>query len=309
MAKELFYYLIFPGFLFAVVSGGILSWFDRKITARVQFRKGPPFLQPFYDVIKLMGKETLVPRNSAKIPFLYAPVFALAGATLASVFILFPTFGITSGFRGDLIVIFYFLTIPSVSFIIGAAATGNPLAITGATREMKLILSYELAFLLMLATVIFKSGMTISLSDIIAYQEQNGPLAGSLSGILLLITGIFCIQAKLGLVPFDIAEAETEITAGMFIEYSGFSYALIKLTKYIMLFTLPSFLVILFLGGVKWTGSGIIWSVVKILAIVLVLTLIRNTNPRVKLGQAMRFFFIGMNLLVAAAFVLSLYGL
>jgi NADH-quinone oxidoreductase subunit H len=309
MANYLFYFLIFPGFLFAAAGGGILSWFDRKITARVQFRKGPPFLQPFYDVLKLLGKETLVPRNSAKIPFLYAPVFALTGATLAAVFILLPSFGITSGFRGDLIVIYYFLTVPSISWIIGAMATGNPLAITGASREMKLILSYELAFLLILAAIIYKSGMTLNLADIIDYQKQNGALAGSLSGILLLIAFIFCIQAKLGLVPFDMAEAETEITAGMFIEYSGFSYALVKLTRYILLFILPSFLVVLFLGGFQWSGTGIVWSVLKLLAVVLVLTLIRNTNPRLKLGQAMRFFFVGMNLLVIAAFVLSLYGL
>lgn len=309
MANYLFYFLIFPGFLFAAAGGGILSWFDRKITARVQFRKGPPFLQPFYDVIKLLGKETLVPRNSARIPFLYAPVFALTGAILAAVFILLPAYGITTGFKGDLIVIYYFLTVPSISWIIGAMSTGNPLAITGASREIKLILSYELAFLLILSAIIYKSGMTLNLADILDYQKQNGALAGSLSGILLLIALIFCIQAKLGMVPFDMAEAETEITAGMFIEYSGFSYALVKLTRYILLFILPSFLVILFLGGFQWNGTGIIWSVLKLLAVVLVLTLIRNTNPRLKLGQAMRFFFVGMNLLVIAAFVLSLYGL
>jgi NADH-quinone oxidoreductase subunit H len=102
-------------------------------------------------------------------------------------------------------------------------STGNPLAITGASREIKLILSYELAFLLILSAIIYKSGMTLNLADILTIRSRTGS-RGFLVGILLLIALIFCIQAKLGMVPFDMAEAETEITAGMFIEYSGFSY-------------------------------------------------------------------------------------
>ena len=105
------------------------------------------------------------------------------------------------------------------------------------------------------------------------------------------------------------AEAETEITHGSFIEYSGSAYALIKLTKYIMLFILPVFLCSILLGGFKLEGINILWSILKVLGIVLLVTLIRNTNPRVKIGQAMRFFFIWMNLIVIIAIVLILLGL
>ncbi len=148
MAINLFYFLVFPGLIFAGVTGGFLSWFDRKITARVQFRKGPPLLQPFYDFFKLLlVKETILPKQGSPLIFLAAPVFAVFGATMAGVFILLPLFNITTGFRGDLIVIFYLLTIPSFSYIVGALASGNPLAAVGGSREMKLILSYELTFL------------------------------------------------------------------------------------------------------------------------------------------------------------------
>jgi NADH-quinone oxidoreductase subunit H len=309
MAVYIFYFLVFPGLLFAATTGAFLSWFDRKLTARVQFRKGAPLLQPFYDFFKLLlVKETILPKRGSPIVFLLAPLFAVFGATMAGVFILLPLFNITTGFRGDLLVIFYLLTIPSFSYIIGALASGNPLAAVGGSREMKLILSYELTFLLVIAGIIMKCGQQIDLYTIIQRQQEGAPFIGSISGVLLFIAGIFCIQAKLALVPFDMPEAEAEITEGIFIEYSGVAYAMIKLAKYIMFFILPVFLIALLMNGFRLEGINILWAVLKVLAVVLVLTLIRNTNPRIKIKQAVSFFLIWMNLLVIIAIVLIYFG-
>ncbi len=310
MAETLFYFLVYPGLLFAGVVGGLLSWFDRKVTAQVQFRKGPPLLQPFYDFLKLLlVKETILPARGAKITFLIAPVLGLFGATTAASFILLPMFNINIGFEGDVMVIFYLLTIPSLMYIIGALASGNPLASVGASREIKLIVSYELTFLLFFAAVILKADQAMRMSQIIQIQAQATPFIGSISGVLLLIVGLFCTQAKLGMVPFDIAEAETEISEGSFIEYSGTVYAMVKLTKYIMLFILPALMVAFLMSGFNLEGTGIVWAILKVLAVVLLLTLIRNTNPRLKVKQAMRFFLIGMNALVIIAIVLTYLGL
>ena len=310
MAEILFHFLIYPGLLFAGVVGGLLAWFDRKVTAQVQFRKGPPVLQPFYDFFKLLlVKETLLPARGARITFLLAPVFGLFGATTAGVFILLPLFNINIGFEGDVMVIFYLLTIPSLTYIIGALASGNPLASVGASREIKLIISYELTFLLFFAAIILKADQTLRMSEIIGMQAQTSPFIGSLSGVLLFIVGVFCVQAKLGMVPFDIAEAETELSEGSFIEYSGTVYALVKLTKYIMLFILPALVVGFLMSGFHLEGLGILWAILKLLAVVLLLTLIRNTNPRLKIKQAMKFFLIGMNVLVILAIVLTYLGL
>ena len=310
MGAYLFYFLIYPGFLFAALVGGFLSWFDRKITARVQFRKGPPLLQPFYDFFKLLlVKETILPSRGSPGLFLAAPVFAVFGATMAGAFILLPLMGIDTGFRGDLIVIFYLLTIPSLTYVLGALASGNPLAAVGGSREIKLIMSYELTFLLVLAGVFLKADQSTDLYRVIQIQQEGAPFIGSVSGVLLFIAGIFCLQAKLAMVPFDMPEAETEISDGIFIEYSGTPYALVKLSKYMLLFVLPALLAALLLGGFRLEGVHILWTVLKVLGIVLLLTLIRNTNPRVKIKQAIRFFFIWMNLLAVAGIVLAAFGL
>ncbi|NLJ42833.1 MAG: NADH-quinone oxidoreductase subunit H [Bacteroidales bacterium] len=310
MGAGLFYFLVFPGLLFSGITGGLLSWFDRKITARVQFRKGPPLLQPFYDFFKLLlVKETILPRHGSPVLFLLAPVFAVTGAVLAAVFILLPLFNITTGFRGDIIVIFYLLTIPSFSYITGSLASGNPLAAVGGSREMKLIMSYELTFLLVVAGIILKSGGQTDLNSIIQTQQATSSYIESVSGVLLFIAGIFCLQAKMAMVPFDMPEAEAEITEGIFIEYSGAAYALIKLTKYIMLLVLPSLITALLLGGFRFDGINILWSILKVPVIVLILTLIRNTNPRIKIKQAVSFFLVWMNLLAVAAIILAFFGL
>jgi len=309
MGKEIFYFLIFPGLLFSGIVGGFLSWFDRKITARVQFRKGPPLLQPLYDFIKLLTKETLIPKDGSAFTFLVAPVLALFGAVISAVFILLPLFGIQTGFVGDLIVIIYLLNIPSLSYMIGALASGNPLAAVGASREMKLILSYEVPFLLVLISIILKSDMSIKLSEIIAFQTANGAFIGSISGVIGFIVALMCIQAKLGLVPFDMAEGEGEICDGITIEFSGTTYALVNLAKYIMLFVLPALVVGLFFAGMNFEGINILWSILKVVLVVLLVTLIRNTNPRVRIDQAMRFFWIWMNLLAVISIVLAILGL
>ncbi len=305
----LFNILVFPGLIFMVIGGMFLSWFDRKITAWVQFRKGPPLLQPFYDFIKLMSKETILPRNASRVTFLTAPIFAAAGAAIAGLMIFLPAFGYTAGFTGDIIVIFYILAIPSLTYIIGAMASGNPLATLGASREMKLIIGYELSFLLIIAAIIMKSGFTLDMAGIIAVQQAEGAFIGSIPGVLLFIALLMCIQAKLGMVPFDAAEAETEIASGFLIEYSGPPLAFIKMSKYLLLIVLPVFAVSIMLGGFNLAGWGILWTVLKILLMVLLATLIRNTNPRVTIKHAMKFFFVWMNLLVIVAIILHYVGL
>ena len=302
-------FLIFPGFLFTAAIGLIASWVDRKVTARIQYRIGPPWYQPFIDIVKLLGKETIVPAGSSQLLFLAAPLAGLAGVTLVSTLLWLSNLYPDSGFIGDIIVVLYLLTLPALSLILGGFASGNPIASLGASREMKMVLSYELPFVLAIAVPIIKSGGALTLGGILDYQAESGIIAGSISGALALIVAVLCMQAKLGLVPFDIAEAETELMGGPIIEYSGAPLAVFKLTKAMLLFTMPMFLTVAFMGGFNPGGLSFLWGILKIAALLVIIVLIRNTNPRLRIDQALRFFWGHVTLLAACGVVLALFGL
>jgi len=301
-------YLIVFGFILTAVLGLIASWIDRKVTARLQYRKGPPFLQPFIDIIKLMGKETLIPRGASKAIFIIAPVIGFGSVVIVATLLWANNSNLFNSFLGDIIVIVYLLAIPSISIMIGGFASGNPLARVGASREMKLLLGYELPFVLAILVPIIKSGFSLRLSEILTIQTQTGAFAGYASGILALIVCIAVMQAKLGLIPFDIPEAETEIMSGWMIEYSGTGLAIFRLMKNMLLFTLPFFLIILFLGGLRLSGIGILYSVLKYVVLLVIIVVIRNTNPRLRIDQAMRFFWGPVTGVAVIAVILAVLG-
>jgi len=291
---DLFIYLVFPGFLFVGFLGCLVAWFDRKLTARIHFRVGPPWYQTFADILKLLGKETIVPRQATPLVFLAAPLCALAAAVYAASVILAAYFRgalglefFSTSFSGDVFVVLYVLAIPSIAFIVGSYAAANPLASLGGSRETKLLMAYELPFLFVLATSLVKAQGSLKLEDLIAFQQQQGSFLLSPSGVIAFIVGIFCLQAKLAIVPFDIPEAETEIMGGTIIEYSGAPLALIKLARAILLVAAPAFLLTLF-----WTGAdffGLLF-LAKLILLWVIIVLLKNVNPRVRVDQALRFF-------------------
>jgi NADH-quinone oxidoreductase subunit H len=308
MFKLIFIFLVAPGFLFTVALGLFLTWVDRKVTARLQFRKGPPWFQPLADILKLLGKETILQEETSPLVFLGAPILGMAALAVAGVIIWQANLAPSQMFLGDLIVVIYLLTMPSLMSIIGASSSRNPLAALGASREMKLILAYELPFIIAAFTVVGRAG-SIILSQLIGYQTVHGPVIASFSGALAFIAALFAMQAKLGMVPFDIAEADQEIAGGTTIEYSGPALAVIKLTKAMLYAILPLFMVTLFLGGLNLTsGLDILWSVLKYLLVVVLIILIKNTNPRLRIDQALRLFWGPVTIIATAAFVLALMG-
>lgn len=304
----LFYFLIFPGFLFTAIIGLLTSWVDRKVTALVQWRVGPPWWQNFADLVKLLGKEIIIPKGANKTLFLTAPLLGLVAVSLISSIIWLANLWPEQGFIGDVIVVLYLLAIPSLAVILGAFSSHNPLASLGASREIKLILSYELPFILAIIAVIVKTGGMLKIGDILLFQRLSGIIISSWSGIIAFIVTILCIQAKLGLVPFDMAEAETEIMAGVYIEYSGAGLAIYKLTKAMALFTFPMFLVVIFMGGIVFSGWSALWGILKYVGLLVLITLIRNTNPRVRIDQAVRFFWGPVTILAVVSVILAILG-
>jgi len=299
--RELFWILIFPGFVFTLGLGLLVSWVVRKVSARVQWRKGPPLIQPLWDVLKLAGKEVLIPEQANKTIFIGAPMAGMAGVLLLSTMLWRITIS-QSAFVGDIIVAMYLMVLPSLALILGSSASASPHAALGSSREMKLVMSYELPLVLALIVVVIKTG-SISLAAI----ATQAPIA-SISGALAFAVGVLCVQAKLGFVPFDIAESETEIAGGLLIEYSGVLLAIWKIMQAMMLVALPLFMVMVFMGGFGTSGWSVVWGTGKFLIVVVLLILIKNTNPRLRIDQAMKFFWVFCGPTLAAAVILAMVG-
>ena len=292
-----------------LIWGLLLRFVDRKVTARVQWRVGPPFYQPIADVIKLLGKENLMPSTARGTGFLGAPVLAFAAAGVAATVLWLAVFNPAATFVGDLIVVIYLLVIPALMTILGACASGNPNASVGASREMKLLLSYELPMLLAILVAVARGGWTFQLGRLITAQA-GAPVVYSISGALAIIIAIVCTQAKLGQIPFDMAEAECEIMAGVYVEYSGPSLAYWLMTRAMLLALMPLLTIIVFWGGLSLPLSalGVLSFVGKYVLLVALVTLIRNTNPRLRIDQTVRFFWFILTPLAVVAIILALVG-
>ena len=311
------YVLIFPGFLFCFLAGMLLCGIDRKLVAKMQKRVGPPVLQPFYDFFKLCGKETIIPAAASKTTFLMAPLVGLAALVVIQLFIPVFQFSAFSG-MADIIVILYLLLIPALSVIIGGAASGSPYAGVGLSREMVTIISCELPLVLVLLAVgktvgsSMGAGLCFSLSDIAAYQIENGSLITKISMIPAAIAMLMVIPGETGNHPFDAAEAETEICEGLLAEYSGAPLAVYKLSHAVKMLTMTSLFVALFLGGL---GTGIVLLdalIMFLLCLVLTavsISFVHAVTARLKIEQVFKYYWTVVSGLALISLVLAWYGL
>jgi len=306
-SEYLLYLLVFPGILFTGLLGFMAGWLDRKVSARFQFRVGPPLTQSFNDFFKLMGKETIIARDSVQALFIVSPFIAFSMLALVATIVGMALF-FQAGFGADLIVVMYLLMIYSVMVILGGSSTGNIYPSLGAGREIKLLLADELAFVLVCLIPIIKTGYSLRLEEIMAWQSENGVIAGSVSGLIGFLIGLACVQAKMTLPPFHIPEAETELVEGPFMEYSGPPLAFWKLGHLMMFVVFPFLLILLFLGGFSLQGLGILWFLLKYLLIVVLMVVIKNTNPRIRIDTALNFFWKYAAPLGFAAMILAVIG-
>lgn len=312
-----FYTLIFPGVLFSLVVALLLDGINRKVVARMQRRRGPSLLQPFYDCMKLIKKDNLINKDARKSVFLSAPVIALIFACIIPCFIpIFKHNFIRTS--SDIIVIIYLLAIPSVAMILGGASSGSPIASIGSSREVVAMVAYELPLVLAVLSVTkaageqFPGGVTFSLANIQMYQSMYGPLIGEWVLIPAVIAYLIIIPAKIGISPFDIAEAETEICEGPLVEYSGIYLMSFKLIQWIKLFIMTSLFIVLFLGG-SGVSTGIVGVdlllntliiiIVSIILMFISVTFGKVNMGRVKSNQLFKFFWTVPTILSLISFI------
>jgi len=286
--------LAFFGIFFGLIYKGV----DRKVSAHMQGRIGPPIRQPFRDVGKLFTKENIIPENA--IPW---------------VFFVF----------GDLILILYLLMIPSLALVIGGFASGSPYATVGAQREMATMIAYEFPLAIIIITIAWKLGSyaagglgvenAFTLTAIAANPVWNavGPL-GFLGLILLLVVLIIVTPAELSKIPFDAPEAETEIGGGLLVEYSGRNLAMFYLTDAVKTVVMASIIVALFfpynlspLFGLESYPAYIIdfiFFLIKILIIIIFsVTLIRVAVARLKIDQIVYTYWVPLTLIALVGLI------
>lgn len=253
---EIFYKMLFVPLVafFAIALGLLFKGLDRVLAARMQARIGPPLMQPFRDVRKLLLKENIVPAHAVRWLFNAMPLLALATSITLLLFI--PLAGaapILEG-QGDLILLLYLLIFPSLALVIGGFASSSPYATVGAQREMVSMLSYEfplaitaisIAWLLS-TTKLCLSAFSLAVIGCNPIWGLVGPI-GFVGAAILFIVLIAVMPAKLNAVPFDIAEAETEIAGGVLVEYSGRNLALFYLADAVKTIAFAAIVIALFL--------------------------------------------------------------
>ena len=293
---------IFPGGAFALLVAMFFKGLDRRVEARLQRRVGPPLIQPWLDIAKLLTKETLIPKTAVRSVFLMAPVFGFTGMAVCAAFIPIP--GVFNGLfnMGDLLVIFYLLPIPAMAIMLGGSASSSPYGAVGFSREMMLMLAYETPLLMILLSVAMLTGKVLSggawgaefsLLKIVAMQQQVGSFGFNPTMIPALLAYLIFLPGTMGVVPFDIPEAETELIEGPLLEYGGPLLALFQITSALKTFVVLGLGVALFFPGTIsdiWLVN-LVWFLLKCLALMLVsLTLVKSATGRFRIDQAFRFY-------------------
>ena len=274
----------------------------RKLKALVHSRKGPPFRQPYLDLLKLLGKEDLkVTENPI---FSLAPVITFGSILIAALFTPMGT-APPLGFTGDLIVLIYFLTLASVGIMLGGAATGSPYGAVGTGREMMLAMVVEIILIGSLIVGVIHT-QSFDLGRISVWYHEAGP---NLSMIVAAIPFFLALQVQLGKLPFDIPDADQEIMGGPFMEASGPKLALYKWSYFAKQIILASLFLEIF---IPWPKIGIVpidivINLVKVFIVIGLVGLIDAVNPRIRVDQAIRYF-IGIWVILIFALAFALIG-
>jgi len=300
------YIFIIPGFFFLFAYALFLEYLDRRIIARMQTRVGPPLIQPVADLIKMLGKEVIDPAGVDRALFDAIPLVALAAVMTAFLYV--PVVGNSPfAFQGDLVLVLYLLTIPTIALFLLGWLSRNIFSAVGGIRAVTQLFIYEVPFFLALLTPALMAG-TWSVSEIARWQQDN--LWFAVLQPIAFVIALVGLQAKLERTPFDIPEAETEIVAGPWTELTGRRLAAMHLAFDIYLVAGSALVAALFLGGPLtpwtitpvWLGwiAGFFIFIGKTLVILLILSAFKAATGRIRIDQLNR---IGWKYLAGASIV------
>ncbi|MEM4274900.1 MAG: complex I subunit 1 family protein [Candidatus Nitrosocaldaceae archaeon] len=329
LESDFFKVAVFPGFGFASIFATLLIFTERKLLAKMQIRVGPHyagkealwwirqfggFPQLIADLLKLIGKEIIIPASADKIIFLAAPVtMVVASAGLVSLIPVGENW-VVADIDVGLLVIFALLGFFPLTALLGSWASNSKYPFIGGLRALHQLVSYEIPLFLSILGVVILAG-TLNLTGVVNAQSDIWFLfLLPIGAFIFFITAL----AELERIPFDIPEAESEIVAGWLTEYSGMAYGLIQLANYVKLYALAAIFVTLFMGG--WSGptifdsiyifdslvfsgeelSSFLWFSIKTFGVAVLMILPRGINPRIRMDILLR---TGWAKLIAISFI------
>lgn len=292
--------------VFISISVMFMIWLERRLCARFQSRIGPNrvgfqgCLQSVADIIKLIAKENIVPTDADQIVHLLAPVVVFLAAFMAYLCLPFGPKLIALDLNLGILYIFSITVLGVTGILMAGWGSNNKYSLLGGMRSVAQIVSYEIPLVLSVLGVVMLTN-TLKITEIVEAQKGffdwfifRQPLA--------FVVYIISATAELNRVPFDIPEAESELTAGYHTEYSGMRFAIFFLAEFTNMFMVAGIASSLFLGG--WQGFGFlpapIWFLIKCYVIVFLLIWFRWTFPRLRADQLMD---LGWKILVPIAFI------
>jgi NADH-quinone oxidoreductase subunit H len=281
-----------------LIAVAYLTYFERKVLAVAQLRKGPnvvgPFglLQPFADGLKLLVKETIVPSGANRGVFILAPIVTFTLSLVAWAVIPFDRKMVIANINVGILYLFAISSLGVYGIILAGWASNSRYAFLGALRSAAQMVSYEVAIGFVMVTVLLCAG-SLNLVRIVEAQRHIWfavPLLPMF--VVFFISGL----AETNRAPFDLVEGETEIVAGYFVEYSAMAFALFYLGEYANMILVSAMTSVMFLGG--WLAPfgvppftwvpGPIWFLLKIAFVSFFFLWVRATFPRFRYDQLMR---------------------
>lgn len=301
--------------IFALLTGfAYLTWYERRALARIQVRVGPnragPFglLQPIADAVKLIFKEELTPGKADKVLFFWAPVITMVPSIIIAAVIPFGPDVVLFGRKISLAVAnlnvgaLYLTSIASIAvygIVLAGWSSNNKYAMLGGLRSSAQMISYELSLGLMFVTAIILAD-SMSLKDIVSQQKDMWFVVAQPVGALVFL---IVTLAEVNRAPFDMPEAEQELTAGYHSEYSGMKFALFFMAEYQKMIAISMIAATLFFGGYRefwflkdtflsvdhfwWLGP--IYMFLKVVVLLFFMIWIRATWPRIRYDRLMAF--------------------
>jgi NADH-quinone oxidoreductase subunit H len=302
--------------IFVLLTGfAYLTFYERKVLARIQTRIGPNragpggFLQPVADGLKLIFKEELIPSQSYKVIFILAPIITVIPALV--ILAVLPWGSRITLFGRDIplyltdinVGVLYIIAIASISvygIVLAGWSSNNKYAMLGGLRSSAQMISYELALGLAFIGPVLMAG-SMSMNDIVEAQRNVWYVVYQPIGALIFFVAVL---AEVNRAPFDMPEAEQELTAGYHTEYSGMKFALFFMAEYIKMIAVSAIAATLFFGGYRGPFVdqlpllGPFYLFIKILILLFIMIWVRATMPRIRYDRLMGF---GWKLLLPAA--------